>query len=154
MSGITEAETKTFRDGHTTLAGMVRTYNERARAINMLRHLDGVVSLGRVLAANWDPLLANELTWRSTEAETNKVSTFDNLRQIDREIEANRASASIDQNRAAARARVDAADADLRRAFDQARANKWRGDVLMFLQIAQTSLQTWRYIDSLLSSST
>jgi hypothetical protein len=146
------AENKAFLDEDVKLQEMVRIYNERAQALQVLREMNGVVSMGRILAANWNRALAEETFASSAAAETNRVTALDRLRQIEREIAANRASRSIDQHQQISREMVDGAERDLQKAVAEARANSWRSDVMMLLQVAQTSVQTWRFIDSLLPS--
>src|SRR5262245_2909994 len=83
-------------EDNAELAKDVQIYNQRAKAIQVLREFEGTVSMARVLAANWDPTLARELLAESKRAQQREVVAEKNLRQFEQEIALNRALAVMD----------------------------------------------------------
>ncbi|MBD9445734.1 hypothetical protein [Rhizobium sp. RHZ01] len=141
---------KQHRTDHETLLKEVNQFNLRAEAIQGLRGLEAVVSLSRALAANWDSGLASNLA--DLLADTNAPkSSLNKIAQIDREIASVKAISVMEQNREDAWEAIAEADAKLQDAIQRAKAEGWRADVLMGLQVLDLSLKTYQLVDGLLS---
>jgi hypothetical protein len=138
---------KKYDAERTKVAKSVKVMNTRDRAIALLREQEIAVAMARTLIANWDSGEAEALAARVDALQTGDVSA------LSREMHDTQSSMRVDANRSdmvEARRRalepVREAEERLQEAIKQARADKWRRDLMHTLALGEFAIKTFQLV--------
>ncbi|MEY9524058.1 TolA-binding protein [Bradyrhizobium japonicum] len=139
---------KRYEADRSKVAKLVKVINTRDQALALIQEQETAVAMARTLIANWDSGQAEALASRVDALQVGDISA------MKAEIEDVRGSMQVDENRTQmiesrrqALEPVRQAEERLQEAIKEAKADKWRRDIMHGLAIAQFGIQTYRVVE-------